>query len=563
MLSTMQDDPLSLAQLLRYASQVHGDSTVTTWTPSGTRRQTFGDLARRCGQLANALTGLGVGPFDRVATFMWNNNEHMEVYCAVPAMGAVLHALNIRLFPEQLVFIAEHAEDKVVVVDGSLMESFAAVLPHLTSVRHVVVVGCDAAILDAGPGVTVHSYEDLLEGQPPEFDFPVVDEHSAAAMCYTSGTTGEPKGVVYSHRSLYLHALYVTTPAALGLDKSDVCLAIVPMFHVNAWSLPYAALLSGASLLMPDQFLQAEPLLAMMAVERPTYAAAVPTVWNSLLAHLSTHPQDISHLREVVVGGSAAPPALMKSFEDLHHVRVVHGWGMTETSSVGTVAHPPPGVTGEDAWPYRLSQGRFAPLVSFRLKDDENLVPHDGASLGELQVRGPWITGSYYSPTGSAPDNSHFDDGWLRTGDVGRITHDGFLTLVDRAKDVIKSGGEWISSVEMENDVMGHPDVAEAAVFGVPDEKWDERPCVAVVLKPGTTADPTVLRAHLADNWAKWQLPERWTIVAEVPKTSVGKFDKKELRRAYAAGELDVVDVTASPAGDHVVGGSTRSEAHA
>ncbi|QSR24863.1 long-chain fatty acid--CoA ligase [Nocardioides aromaticivorans] len=544
MLSTMQDDPLSLAQLLRYAADVHGDSTVTTWTGSDSRHQTFAELGERCARLANGLTALGVGPFDRVATFMWNNNEHMEVYCTVPAMGAVLHALNIRLFPEQLVFIAAHAEDKVVIVDGSLVTTFGELLPQLTTVRHVVVVNGDIAALPPAPGVTFHDYEQLLATQPDSFDFPVIDERSAAAMCYTSGTTGDPKGVVYSHRSLYLHALHVTTPAALGLRTGDLCLAIVPMFHVNAWSLPYAALLSGASLLMPDRFLQAEPLLAMMAAERPTYAAAVPTVWTSLLARLSTHPQDISHLREVVVGGSAAPPSLMKAFEDLHQVHVVHGWGMTETSSVGTVAHPPPGVTGDDAWPYRLSQGRFAPLVSFRLKDDESLVPSDGISLGELQVRGPWITGSYYSPDGQDPDDSHFDGGWLRTGDVGRVTPDGFLTLVDRAKDVIKSGGEWISSVEMENDVMGHPAVAEAAVFGVPDDKWDERPCVAVVLRTGATADATTLRAHLAGTWARWALPERWSFVAEVPKTSVGKFDKKELRRAYAGGELDIVDLT-------------------
>ncbi|MFF5712357.1 long-chain fatty acid--CoA ligase [Streptomyces sp. NPDC012756] len=544
MLSTMQDGPLSLANLLRYAASVHADATVTTWTGATARRRTFGELGTRAAQLAHALRELGVGTSDRVATFMWNNTEHMEVYAAVPAMGAVLHALNIRLSPEQIVFTANHAEDRVVFVDGTLTSAFEEVLPRLRTVRHVIVVNGDAAGFRAPRGVEVHDYEPLLAARPGAYGFPVLDERSAAAMCYTSGTTGDPKGVVYSHRSLFLHAMHVTTPAAMGLTTGDTCLAIVPMFHINSWSLPFASMLSGASLLMPDRFLQPEPLLAMMEAERPTSAAAVPTIWTGLAARLAAHPQDISHLREVVVGGSAMPVTLMKTFEEQHRVKVVHGWGMTETSSVGTVAHPPARATGEDVWRYRMSQGRFAPLVQFRLKDDDGaLVPHDGKSLGELEVRGPWITGSYYSPGDEPVEAGSFDDGWLRTGDVGRISPDGYLTLVDRAKDVIKSGGEWISSIDMENDVMAHPAVAEAAVFGVPDERWDERPCVAVVLRDGEadSVDAAVLREHLAGNWAKWQLPERWAFVAEIPKTSVGKFDKKVLRRQYAERRLAFV----------------------
>jgi fatty-acyl-CoA synthase len=543
MLSTMQDGPLSLGHLLRYAAQMHARSTVTTWTGSQTRSRSYGELGQRAAQLAGALKRLGVVRFDRVATFMWNNNEHLEVYTAVPAMGAVLHAVNIRLFPEQLVYIANHAEDQVVFVDGSLVEAFAKVLPELRTVRHVVVVNGDAESLAAPRAVAVHAYEELLAGQPTSFDFPVLDERSAAAMCYTSGTTGDPKGVVYSHRSLYLHAMYVTTPGALGLSPRDTALAIVPMFHVNAWSLPYAALLSGASLLMPDQYLQPEPLLALMAAGRPTCAAAVPTVWSGVLARLEQDPQDISHLREAVVGGSAMPSALLRAFEERHGVKIVHAWGMTETSAVGTVAHPPTWAAGENAWSYRVTQGQFPPLVQHRLVDDAgHVVPHDGQSLGELEVRGPWITGAYYSPTAEPAGSGQFDDGWLRTGDIGKITPDGYLTLVDRAKDVIKSGGEWISSVEMENDVMSHPAVAEAAVFGVPDDKWDERPCVAVVLRAGAAPDVQALRAHLAAGWAKWQLPERWTFVSEVPKTSVGKFDKKTLRQRYAAGDLEITN---------------------
>ena len=543
MLSTMQDEPLSLSRLLQYAAQAYPTSTVTTWTGSQTRSRTYAELGERAAQVAGALKRLGVGPFDRVATFMWNNNEHLEVYTAVPAMGAVLHALNIRLFPEQLTFIANHAEDRVVFVDGSLVDTLTSLLPSMTTVRDVVVVNGEASSLAAPDGVAVHSYEELIAGEATTFDYPVIDERSAAAMCYTSGTTGDPKGVVYSHRSLFLHAMHVTTPSAMSLSPRDTCLAIVPMFHVNAWSLPYAALLSGASLLMPDRFLQAEPLLALMAAGRPTCAAAVPTIWSGILARLEEHPQDISHLREAVVGGSAVPPAMMRTFEEQHGVKILHGWGMTETSALGSVAHPPAWATGDDAWHYRVTQGLFPPLVQHRLVDDEGkVVPEDGESLGELQVRGPWITGSYYSPGAAAPTGDHFDDGWLRTGDVGKVTPDGYLTLVDRAKDVIKSGGEWISSVEMENDVMAHPAVAEAAVFGVPDDKWDERPCVAVVLRAGAAVDADTLRAHLASGWARWQLPERWTFVDEVPKTSVGKFDKKVLRAQYAAGALTVVE---------------------
>jgi fatty-acyl-CoA synthase len=541
MLSTMQDEPLSLGLLLQHAAEAHGSSRVTTWTGTETRTRIFAELGERAARVAGALKELGVGPGNRVATFMWNNNEHLEVYTAVPAMGAVLHALNIRLFPDQVTYIANHAGDQVVVVDGSLVETFAPLLPRMRTVRHVIVVNGDAGSL-AAPGVAVHDYEDLLAAQPTAFDYPVIDERSAAAICYTSGTTGDPKGVVYSHRSLHLHATYVTTPAAMDLSPQDTCLTIVPMFHVNAWSLPYAALVSGASLLLPDEHLQPEPLLAMMAAARPTRAAAVPRIWSGLLACLEEHPQDISHLREAVVGGSAVPPALMRSFEDKHGVTIIQAWGMTETSAVSAVARPPAGALGEEAWPWRVTQGQLPPQVRHRLvADDGAAVPQDGESLGELQVRGPWITGAYYSPDGRVADDSHFSDGWLRTGDIGKVTPDGYLTLVDRAKDVIKSGGEWISSVDLENGVMSHPDVAEAAVFGVPDEKWDERPCAAVVLRAGARPDVTALRRHLAGSFAKWQLPERWVFLAEVPKTSVGKYDKKTLRQQYVSGELTVV----------------------
>ncbi|AFT98773.1 long-chain fatty acid--CoA ligase [Nocardia brasiliensis] len=545
MLSTMQDEPLSLATLLRYASTFVGDSTVSTWTGTGVRTMTYRELGAEAARLANALRGLGIGVGDRVGTFMWNNNEHMVAYIAAPAMGAVLHALNIRLFPDQLVFVANHAEDQVVLVDGTLVPMFAQYLPNLKTVRHVIVVNGDASTLAAPDGVQVHSYTELLAGQPDTYDFPVIDERSAAAMCYTSGTTGDPKGVVYSHRSNWLHAMQVCSPSGMGFSGNDTVLAIVPLFHANAWGIPYAALMSGANVLMPDRFLQPGPLLEMMADQRPTFAAAVPTIWGGVLAGLAAHPQDITHLRTAVVGGSAVPPSMMRAFEEKHGVKILHAWGMTETSPLGSVAHPPTGATGDEAWEYRYTQGRFPASVQARLVgDDGTVLPNDGVALGELEVRGPWITGSYYAPDGAVVDPDKFDDGWLRTGDVGRIGPDGYLTLVDRSKDVIKSGGEWISSVDLENAVMGHPAVAEAAVIGVPDEKWDERPLVAIVLAEGAEAKPDELRDFLSGKFAKWQLPERWTFIAEVPKTSVGKFDKKRLRAQYADGDLTVTTLS-------------------
>ena len=545
MFSTMQDEPLSLATLLRYASTFQSDATVSTWTGDGIRSITFGEVGEQAARLANALRGLGVGVGDRVATFMWNNSEHQVAYIGVPAMGAVLHALNLRLFPEQLVYVANHAEDQVVIVDGTLVPLFAKYLPSLPTVRHVIVANGDSASLTAPAGVTVHGWDSLLAGQSAEYDFPVLDERSAAAMCYTSGTTGEPKGVVYSHRSNWLHAMQVLTAQGMSLSGSDLALAIVPMFHANAWGLPYAALMAGASLVMPDRFLQPEPLLAIMASQRPTYAAAVPTIWNAVLAQLERAPQDISHLRSVIVGGAAAPPSMMRAFEERHHVTVVHAWGMTETSPLGTVAHPPAGVVGEREWAYRVTQGRFPATVQARLTaEDGSVAPNDGKSLGELEVRGPWIAASYYAPDDAPVDPDKFRDGWLRTGDVGTISPDGFLTLSDRAKDMIKSGGEWISSVDLENLVMAHPAVAEAAVIGVPDDKWDERPMVSVVVREDASVTAAELREFLVGKVARWQLPERWTFLPEVPKTSTGKFDKKVLRARYAEGDLDVTKLS-------------------
>ncbi|WP_182348106.1 long-chain fatty acid--CoA ligase [Tomitella gaofuii] len=537
MLSTMQEAPLSIAQLLRYGSTVHSEAQVITWTDEGPRSASYAEVGRRCARLAHALRGLGVTGDERVGTFMWNNQEHLEAYLGIPAMGAVLHTLNIRLFPDQLVHVVNHAEDHVILVDPTLVPLLAPRLPEFTTVRHIVVSGSHVPEFDLPDGMAVHSWEQLIAGEADEFDWPELDERTAAAMCYTSGTTGDPKGVAYSHRSIWLHSMSVCMTDGMGLKQGDLALAIVPQFHAMSWGMPYAAFMIGASLLMPDRFLQPAPLARMIAEARPNFAAAVPAIWQGLLHHLEDHDDDVSSMEWVVVGGSAVPPSLMHAFEEQYGIRVLHAWGMTETSPLGSVANPPAGAEGDEAWRYRYTQGRFPAAVEARLVDDDGaVVPKDGESVGELEVRGPWIAGAYYGVDSA----DKFDDGWLKTGDVGRITPDGYLTLTDRSKDIIKSGGEWISSVDLENLVMGHPDVLEAAVIGVPDEKWDERPLVAVVLREGSDTTPQVLRDFMAGSIAKWQLPENWARITEVPKTSVGKFDKKRLRSSYQAGDLEV-----------------------
>jgi len=548
-LSTMQDVPLTVTRILDHGMLVHGRSQIITWTGEGEpQRRSFADAGTRAVQLANALRDeLGIQGDDRVATLMWNNAEHVEAYFAIPSMGAILHTLNLRLPAEQLVWIVNHAADKVVIVNGSLLPLLAPLLEKLPTIEHIVVSGPGDRSLLAGARARVHEYEELIADRPTTFDWPEIDERQAAAMCYTSGTTGDPKGVVYSHRSIYLHSMQVNMTQSMGLTDQDTSLIVVPQFHVNAWGLPHATFMTGVNMLMPDRFLQPAPLAEMIESERPTHAAAVPTIWQGLLAELTAKPRDVSSLTQVTIGGSACPPSLMEAFDNLG-MRVCHAWGMTETSPLGTVARPPAHAIGtEEEFAYRLTQGRFPAGVEARLTGPGGeRLPWDGESAGELEVRGNWIAGAYYNGPDAEPlrpADKFSEDGWLKTGDVGTISPEGFLTLTDRAKDVIKSGGEWISSVDLENALMSHPDVAEAAVVAVPDEKWGERPLATVVLKEGATTDFESLRTFLASDAckiAKWQLPERWTIIEAVPKTSVGKFDKKVLRRKYADGDLDV-----------------------
>jgi fatty-acyl-CoA synthase len=542
--STMMDVPLTVTALMRYGTSAFADREVRTWTGDSSRSQSYGETGARAAKLAGALRSLGVDGDQRVATLMWNNSEHLEAYLAIPSMGAVLHTLNLRLDPAQLGYIANHAEDHALIVDDSLVPLLAQVLGHATTIRHILVTGPAGSLADhaaklAGPGREVHSYEELLAGMPGSFAWADPDERSAAAMCYTSGTTGMPKGVVYSHRSAYLHSMGVCLGNTLGICESDRVLPVVPMFHANAWGLPYAAVMSGADLIMPDRFLQPEPLVKLIEAERPTVAGAVPTIWGGLLQHIRQHGGDISSLRLVPCGGSAVPHTLMEAFEKELGVYILQAWGMTETSPIGSVARPPAGTPADQEWAYRDTQGRLVCAVEARLVGDGGVVlAHDGKAVGEVEVRGPWVTGSYYRDD----DPEKFHDGWLRTGDVGTIDPLGYVTLTDRAKDVIKSGGEWISSMELENQLMAHPQVSEAAVIGVPDEKWGERPLATVVVLPGAEVTAEELRAFLAERVPRWQLPERWCFIAEVPKTGVGKFAKTRIRESYARGDYTVIE---------------------
>ncbi len=532
---TMDDYPLTLTHVVERAERFHGGREVISRRPDGSiARTTLGACGRRARRLASALAGLGVGDGDRVATLLWNQAEHLELYFAVPAMGAVVHTLNPRLHPDELAFIAADAQDRVIVVDESLLEVFAG-FGDTHPFEHVIVVTHGGAVPDG-----MADYEDLIGSGAP-VAWPVLDERRAAALCYTSGTTGRPKGVIYSHRALVLHSMAAALPDQLGVSARDTLLPVVPMFHANAWGLPYAAALIGARLVLPGPRLDPGSVLDLLAGERVTVTAGVPTVWMGMLAALDAEPRrwDLGRLDRLIVGGAAVPRSLLEGY-DRHGLTVIQAWGMTETAPLGSVGRLPEDLDAgesDERYAFRARQGIAVPFMDIRARDDDGeLVAWDDTAMGELEVRGPWVAAAYHN--GQAPD-SFTPDGWFRTGDIVRIDHRGCLRICDRAKDLVKSGGEWISSVDLENHLMAHPAVAEAAVVAVPDERWGERPLAVLTLKDGARTDPEELREHLATDFARWQLPERFEFVDVIPRTATGKFKKSVLRERYSATHLE------------------------
>ncbi len=525
----MMDFPLTLAHVFERARRYFPKTEVVSRRPDKSlHRTTFGELQLRVQKFANALLRLGVKPGDRVATLAWNSDRHLEAYLAVPLTGAVLHTLNPRLTPQDLVYIVNHAQDVVLLVDDVLLPVFER-FRHEVNLKHVVVFptghGAPEGMLD---------YEALIEPEVPHFDLPRLEENQAAGLCYTSGTTGRPKGVLYSHRAVVLHSMAEALPDALGLSSADVLMPVVPMFHVNAWGLPYTAVLTGTKLVFPGPHLDPASLLSLMAQEKVTFAAGVPTIWLGILEALDKEPKayDLSSLKEMVVGGAAAPQAMIEAFEKRHGLKVLHAWGMTETTPLGTVCRIKPQLKGlpeAEQFRIRACQGLAVPFVEIRAVGDNGTpVSWDGKSMGELHVRGPWIAKSYFQNPAEA--DKFTMDGWFRTGDIVTIDAEGYVRITDRAKDLIKSGGEWISSVDLENLLMGHPSVKEAAVVGVAHPRWAERPVACVVLKDGAKATPAELRAYLEPLVARFWLPDAFVFMSQIPRTAAGKFLKSALR---------------------------------
>jgi fatty-acyl-CoA synthase len=511
----MQDYQLLVRHVAERAETVFPEREIVSRTQEGVERSTYAQVVNRARRLADSLQRLGVKRGDRVATFGWNSVRHLELYLAVPSMGAVLHTLNIRLFEEDLRYIVGHAGDKVILLDASL----AGAMPRFDEVEYEV-------LMPDGPGERdgALDYEQLVADGDPGFEFPDLDENSAAAMCYTSGTTGRPKGVVYSHRSTLLHSMGAGHADAMGIRQRDRVMPVVPMFHANAWGIPYTSALSGATLVFPGPRMAPEDIAGLIASEKVTMAAGVPTIWQGVLQ--LEDPPDLSSLRMIMSGGSAVPEALMRVYEERFGVPVLQGWGMTETSPLASMSRVPGEfeLSEDEQYKVRATQGRTLPLVDYRIDEEAG---------GELQVRGPWVARAYYHDDSSS--EKFTEDGWLRTGDVAELAHGSYIKLVDRTKDLVKSGGEWISSVELENEIMAHPDVVEAAVIAVPDERWSERPCACVVKREGCSLDADGVLEHLKPRVAKWWLPDRIEFIDEVPKTSVGKFDKKVLRARFAS----------------------------
>ena len=534
MKSTMMHLPLSTQIIQRHGASLHGDAEVVWFDAGRTTRRPFRDLAVDIARLAALLRAEGIRAGDRVATFCWNRPEHLMAYFAVPGIGAVLHTLNIRLFADHLAYIMNHAGDRALIVEADLLPLLDPVLPAVPSLELIIVIDPGDTPLPATPRTI--AFDQGLAAHAPLDDWPALDEAAAAAVCYTSGTTGHPKGVVYSHKSIFVHTLASMGADTFAISRGDRILLLPPMFHANAWGLPFSAWFAGASLILPGPHPQPEPLRGLIEAERPTFTAMVPTLVNDMLASHRDRPLDMSSFRVIVSGGSAVSPDLIDRVRQAWDVPVLQGWGMTETSPLCALSHPPTDTAPERQTVWRAKSGRPVAGVEVRVVDDaDGPLPHDGQTVGRLQVRGPWITRGYH---GRDQADAITADGWLKTGDVGHIDGHGYVQITDRTKDAIKSGGEWISSVGLENAIAAHEDVQEVAVIGVPDPRWEERPLAIVECAAGRTVDPAQLQQFLRRRVAGFWVPEYWAFVDALPKTSVGKIDKQSLRRRLAEGGL-------------------------
>ena len=538
MLGLMQSQGLMISSILTHAARHHGSAEVVSRTHENTtHRYTWADVERRSRRLVKVLQALGIGRQDRVGTLAWNGYRHLEVYYASSGMEAIVHTINPRLHPDDIAYIINHAADKILFVDLSFAPLISLIAAKIADTVKTVVMLTDAANMPEvtlAPGMTLACYEQLMDAVDDDYVWPGFDENTAASLCYTSGTTGRPKGVLYSHRSTCLHAYAVTMPDVLDIRATSRVLPVVPMFHVNAWGTPYATALAGAALILPGRHLDGASMADLLNAERVTFTSGVPTVWLGLLQHLRSSGQRLETVKRIMTGGSAAPPLLIDAFRDEYGISFEQGWGMTELSPVGTFNAPKPaqaGLSRDEATRHMLKQGRILPGLDMKIVDgDGKELPWDGVAFGDLKVRGPWVASAYFGEeAGAALDQ----DGWFATGDVATIDPDGFMEITDRSKDVIKSGGEWISSITLENLAVSHPDVAEAAVIAAVHPKWDERPLLLVVPRPGHTVDPASVLALLEGKVAKWWLPDEVVVVPELPHTATGKLLKTSLRARY------------------------------